>query len=238
MELVISNCLVNIQPGVVNCIMGTNLSNEEIIRIKKNNNHKLDIGIVVQPPNEQIFYYNVKRHLSYIISGDKECNDNVCTKIIEALKMVGLDSKYLNRTFKSLSRSEVYKIALASSLIKNPKIIILDNPFINMDAKNKRKIIQILKTIKKRYKKTIVIISNDSDIALEVSDYLFLVYDNNVVYEENKYNFFDNDKLLSKYNISLPKIIEFEKIVYSKKGKNIGYRDSINDLIKDIFFYK
>lgn len=237
MEIVISNNKVNIQPGIINCIMGLNLSTQELINIKKDNDYRLDIEIVVQPPKEQIFYYNVKRHLSFVLNGDKNFDEQKSKKIFDALKIVGLNSNFLNRTIKSLSTTELYKVALASILIKNPKIIILDNPFANLDLNNKKVLLQIIRTIKLRYKKTVIIISNDSDIVHEISDYIFLIGDNNIV-EGNKYNIFDKEDLLIKCNISLPKIIEFEKLVYLKKGKKIGYRDNINDLIKDIYFYK
>ena len=261
MEIVISNNKVNIQPGIINCIMGLNLSTQELINIKKDNDYRLDIEIVVQPPKEQIFYYNVKRHLSFVLNGDKNFDEQKSKKIFDALKIVGLNSNFLNRTIKSLSTTELYKVSLASILIKNPKIIILDNPFANLDLNNKKVLLQIIRTIKLRYKKTVIIISNDSDIVHEISD-SFLDYSMSVITsraipdlrdglkpvhrrilwsmleEGNKYNIFDKEDLLIKCNISLPKIIEFEKLVYLKKGKKIGYRDNINDLIKDIYFYK
>lgn len=238
MEIVISNCNFNIQPGMVNSIMGFNLNIQEILNIKKCNDYRLQIGVVVEPPIEQMFYYNVKRHLSFIACGDKNFNESQSKKIIDSLKMVGLTPDFLNRKIKTLSQSELYKVALASSLINNPKIIVFDNPFVNLDDNNKKKFIQLIRTIKNRYKKTIIIISNQSDDLHEISDYLFLVDNNKVILEGNKYVFYDQDDILKKQYISLPKIMKFEKMVYNKKGKKIGYRDNINDLIKDIYFHK
>lgn len=238
MEIVISKCNFNIQPGMVNCIMGFNINIQEILNIKKNNDYRMQIEMVVQPPTEQIFYYNVKRHLSFVACGDKNFNESQSKKIIDSLKMVGLTPDFLNRKIKSLSESELYKVTLAAVLIKNPKIIVFDNPFINLDDNNKRKFIQLIRTIKNRYKKTIIILSNQSDDILEISDYLFLVDNNKVILEGGKYTFYNQDEILNKYKISIPKIIEFEQKVFVKTGKKIGYRDNINDLIKDIYFYK
>ena len=62
---------------------------------------------------------------------------------------------------------------------------------------------------------------------------LSLLYNGKIVLEGTKYDIFKKD--LSKYKLSIPKIIEFEKLTYSKKNIRLGYRDEINDLIKDIY---
>ena len=42
---------------------------------------------------------------------------------------------------------------------------------------------------------------------------------------------------IEKYGVKKPKIIEFEELVYKEKNIKIGYRDDINDLMKDVYRY-
>ena len=90
--------------------------------------------------------------------------------------------------------------------------------------------------MKIRYGKTIVIASKDTDVIFRLSDKVILVNKGRVVKEGDKYDILTDTYLLKKCNLKVPKLIEFSNLV-SEKGVNIGYRDDINDLAKDIYRY-
>lgn len=240
MDLTDNKYNLNIKKGLINCVIGKNGSGKSKILndIIKANKYRLDIGIVSQIPEDQVFYMDVKGHLSYQLKQFNYSSEQVNKKIIDSLKLVELSLDYLNKLIKDLSSSELYKIVLASVLMTNPKILILDSPFISMDTKSEKNLIKIIRTIKRRYNKTIVIFSNNSDLVHSIADYVFVVNDGKIVLEGNKYNVFKNHEVLNKCHIMLPKIMFFEELVFKKKGINMGYRDNINDLLKDIYYYK
>lgn len=231
MELIFSNYRFNIKNNCINCIMGNGIILEQLEDACKNINN---IEIIIHPVINSIIYSSVKEELINAFNLSTH-HDN--KKIIDSLKIVGLEKKYLNKKINELSSSELYLIKLACILLKNPKIIILDNPNIYLDLINRNNFIKIIRTIKKRYNKTIIIFSNNSNFVHSICDYLILINNKKIIKEGNKYEIFKDEKLLKKNQIKTPTIIELEKKIMNKKNINISLRDNINDLIKDICYF-
>lgn len=205
-----------------------NIKEKELVNIRKN------IGLVFQNPEEQFFCETVKKELEFgmnIFKYDKKTREK---RIKDSLTMVGLPEEYLNRNPMSLSRSDMRKLSIACVLALNSKIILLDEPTINLDDLNKKVLIDLLKRLKRKYHKTIIITSHDMNFILKTADYIYVINNGEKVLEGNKYDVFKNEELL-KYNILPPKIIEFSNIVRNTKNIKLEYRDDINDLMKDIY---
>lgn len=156
-------------------------------------------------------------------------------KCIDSLIMVGLTEEYLDRKINTLSTSELSKIIIASTLIQNKKILVFNNPTIGLTNKDKNKFIKILRMLKNKYNKTIVIASNDVDWLFSFVDYYYLLDRDKIIYEAERYEFYNNKQILKDYKISLPRICQFKNMVYNKMGIKLMNRNDINDLIKDIY---
>ena len=214
---------------------GTVKINDYIIERKNKSLDKVrpQIGIVYQNPETQFFMNTVKEEISFALTNyehkDKE------KKIKEALKQVGLNNEYLNRNPFELSASEQKLLSLAISLAFNPQIILLDSPFKNLDNNKKNQLINLLKMLKYRYKKTIIIADNDTDSLFKLADKVFIINKGKIIKEGTKEETIGNYELLRRYDINIPKTVNFSYIVKEKTGKHIGIRDEINDLIKDVY---
>ena len=204
-------------------------------KIKNINNLRYKIGLVFQVPEEQFFCKTVKEEIEFGMKYFNKSVKSIQKHISDALIMMELDDSYLNRNPFTLSSGEMRKVAIASVLAFNPKVIILDEPTIGLDNKSKENLIKIIKLLKNRYKKTIIVVSNDADLLLKISDHVILLDKGKIVLEGNKYDVFKQD--IEKYSLKRPKIIEFEQLVLEQKGIKIGYRDDINDLMKDVYRY-
>ena len=80
-------------------------------------------------------------------------------------------------------------------------------------------------------------ISHDIDFVHVLSDYIYVLDNKSIYMEGKKYDVFKKQSQLENIEIKVPKMIEFSNLVKDTKGIKIGYRDNINDLIKDIYRY-
>lgn len=207
---------------------------KETRKIRDVNQLRYKIGLVFQFPEEQFFCKTVEEEIKF---GLNYFNHNVVSidkHVSDALTMVGLDNSYLDKNPFNLSSGEMRKVAIASILAFNPKVVILDEPTIGLDNKSKENLIKIIRLLKNRYNKTVIIVSQDVEFLHKIVNYLFVLDQGRIVLEGNKYDVFTNP-IMNDLEIEIPKIIEFEKLVRKTKNVRLEYRDNINDLMKDVY---
>lgn len=203
-------------------------------KIKNIDSLRSKIGLVFQFPEEQFFKHTVYDEVGVAIDRLNYKKDQKEKRIIEALKMVGLNEAYLTRNPFSLSNGEKRKIAIASVLVYNPQVILLDEPTVGLDQESIKSFVKLLSTLKNKYNKTIVVASHDIEFVHLIADHI-IVLNNKIVTEGDKYTIFKDEKKLNSLGIRVPKIMEFINKVYLKKKIRLRNRDKINDLIKDIY---
>lgn len=182
---------------------------------------------------DNFLYSTIGEELYLILKLNK--NNNINKRILDSLKMAGLNSSYINRNIYSLSYSEQKKALFALSISINPQCIILDEPFEGLDKSTIDNIIKIIRLMKIKYKKTVIIFSKDADIMHRICDEIVLIKKGELIGIGDSYSIFSDNKLMKLCDLSVPKVIKFSQIVKKKKHKDIGYRKDIDDLIKDIY---
>lgn len=160
-------------------------------------------------------------------------SNSYLSKIESILSLVGLDNTYLNKEIKNLSTSETYLLNLSLNLIIDPDIIILELSN-DLDKNNKLLIKNILLDLKRKYKKTIIIISNDINILYELTDYLIIFKDNKMVINDKTNIVFNDKEFLNNNNIELPDLVLFSNKARNYNIKLKNYKD-IKDLIKEVY---
>lgn len=211
------------------------IGNYDLFKRKfKFNKFRYDVGLVYQFPEKQFFCNTVGEEVAFSQKVFEPKNRNIKNKVIKVLKMVGLDESYLNRSPFSLNGGEKRRVAIASVLISNPKLLIMDEPTIGLDNNSKKRLMKLLVNLKRMHAKTIIIVTHDVDMLYEITDNIIVLNDGKVIKEGDKLSVFSDVEMLDKNNTPVPNIIRLEKMIYDKTGIDLGYRPDMNSLIRGI----
>mgnify|MGYP004555763367 FL=1 len=202
-------------------------------RIKNINKLRMNIGYVKSDVDKMLFNKTVKDELSFGVKYFKYKINKQEIRVKEALKLVNLDEEYLNKNVNDLTFEEKKKVSLASVLIFNPSLIILEDITIGLSNKEKDNLLKLLNTLKSKYKKTIILISKDTDFCYRVTDKVFIIDHGRVVFNGDR-NVLIHDKMLTFYDLETPNIVKFINAA-NKKNKNLTYTTNILDLIKEVY---
>lgn len=208
---------------------------------KKNfnfNKFRYDVGLVYQFPEKQFFCNTVGEEIAFSQKLFEPKNKNIKNKVIKVLKMVGLDETYMNRNPFSLNGGEKRRVAIASVLISNPKLLIMDEPTIGLDNNSKKRLMKLLCTLKTKFSKTIIIVTHDVDMLYEIVDNVVVLNKGEVVKDGNKITVFSDVEFLDKNKTPVPNVVRVEKIIYDKTGIDLGYQPNMNSLVRSIVKFK
>ena len=100
------------------------------------------------------------------------------------LKKVGLDSRKDHRPTE-LSGGEQQRVAIARSLINQPKILLADEPTGNLDTKTSHQIIRTLSNLNKEQGLTVIMISHEEPLLGEFADEVIHLCDGKVVHYDS-----------------------------------------------------
>lgn len=225
-------CGINI-PSSGKIMIGDIVINKKNIFDEKQLKNK--IGYIAQNSESQLFNKTVREELTYSLKflGKVALE----SKILEVLNLVGLDETYIDANPLLLSNGEMRKLSIASTLILDTDIIIFDEPTKGLDSKSINNLKRLIKNLKNNFGKTVIVISRDVEFIHAICDEVIIMNAGKVLVFGNKYDVFKSVDLLKNYNLPIPKMIEFSTVVLDKKNIKIGYRDEINDLLKDIYRY-
>ena len=225
MAIILKNVILKDSQSIVlksNTIIGVMGDNYEILLQKMKGNS------IAKILKDDFLSENVLENIK--LCYNKENLDEVLETFFKELD---LDRNILNKDIKELSSSEEKIVKYLILFIKNPKIIIIDEPFDDLDFGMRKRLISLFKKIVYKTGKTIIIGSVDSNLIYSLCKNILLFCNDSYVYGDTM-KIMTNIDILEKYNITIPDIVGFTNLVHDK-GKNIEYSNDIRDLIKDVY---
>jgi iron(III) transport system ATP-binding protein len=131
--------------------------------------HRRDIGMVFQDyavwPHMTVFD-NVAFPLRV---GKRQSSSSIKEKVHEALELVNMD-EFAERQATQLSGGQQQRLSLARALVRQPKVLLLDEPLSNLDAKLREQMRKELRMLQRRIKVTTIFVTHDQVEALSMSN--------------------------------------------------------------------
>jgi energy-coupling factor transport system ATP-binding protein len=160
--------------------------------------------------------------------------DIVKQRINWALNLLGL-SQYRKTSPFLLSGGERKRVALASVLAWNPKTLILDEPTIGQDHRQKENLRQFIVQMQTQ-KKTVVIVTHDVEFVAECNPRVILMKEGKIIADGEGTEILTNQEILNQSSIVLPQIAQvFHKLSHFGLPKNvIDLYEAKNILLKTL----
>ncbi|MHA4987615.1 energy-coupling factor ABC transporter ATP-binding protein [Cetobacterium somerae] len=187
---------------------------ESLFQCRKN------IGIVFQNPDEQLVTDIVEEEIAFSMENYGYSSDFMKRKVEKLLKEIDFFEKK-NEKISKLSGGEKQRVCIASSLVLDPKILILDEGTAMLDPENRKIILDILRNLSNKGMTVILVTHHLNEI--EFCD--------EVIYlEKNKINFNGPKKLFMSFlvkneidqGIELPLMFKVARSIYLRTKKDVS----------------
>ncbi len=178
------------------------------------------VGIVFQNPVNQLVAMNVEHEIPFGMENLGIDPKEIGKKIKEVVKITEIEH-LLERAPFEISGGEKQRVAIASVLVLDPKILILDEPTANLDPFFAQKIIRMLKRIQEQKNISIIISEHRMDLLVPLVDDIILMENGKLIAYDDK-NVIMNSELFHKLHINKPKIyslfsrLEKKQLQYDK----------------------
>ena len=103
-------------------------------------------------------------------------------RLNELLHLLALEDRK-NNLPNQLSGGQQQRVSIGRALMNAPEIVLADEPTGNLDSKNSREIVELLKLSNRKYNQTLIVITHDEQIALQ-ADRVIAIEDGRIVKDE------------------------------------------------------
>lgn len=152
------------------------------------------IGIVMQNPNQMISKAMIYDEVALGLAVRGVSEDEIKERVYETLKICGL-YPFRNWPISALSFGQKKRVTIASILVMNPQIMILDEPTAGQDYRHYTEIMEFLKRVNEEFGTTIIMITHDMHLMLEYTDRALVIADGQMIADDTPANILTNGQI-------------------------------------------
>lgn len=164
------------------------------------------IGIVMQNPNQMISKTMIFDEVALGLKVRGVPEEEIKNRVFETLKICGL-YEFRNWPISALSFGQKKRVTIASILVLNPEVIILDEPTAGQDFKHYTEIMEFLKELNKKGV-TIVMITHDMHLMLEYTNRAIVLSNGLKLADDIAANVLTDEEVINKANLKETSLYE------------------------------
>lgn len=117
---------------------------------------------------------NITFPLENLRGKEKLTRDEMTKRAMDAAELVQI-TDYMNRKPSELSGGQQQRVAIARALVKLPKVLLLDEPLSNLDARLRLQTREEIRRIQRETKITTIFVTHDQEEAMSISDHIVVM---------------------------------------------------------------
>lgn len=178
---------------------GEPLTEERLRNEAFNLDFRRQVGLVFQNPDAQLFNPTVLDEVAFGPLQLRWQREELLRRVDETLEMLGiLDLK--ERPPHRLSGGEKKKVALASILVVDPQVLLLDEPTAMLDPKSQSELVDQVQGWKSS-SKTVIIATHQLELLEDIADAVYVLQSGNVIASGTPAEILSDQELLAKANL-------------------------------------
>ncbi|KGH82323.1 heme ABC transporter ATP-binding protein [Oenococcus oeni] len=159
------------------------------------------IGYVLQNPNQMISQNIVFDEVAYGLKLREFNPEEIKTRVRRVLKISGLDSMR-HWPVSALSFGQKKRVTIASVLVLEPQILLLDEPTAGQDYLNYRSIMNFVASLNREHHTSIIVITHDMHLMLEYADRALALVDGKILADDRPAVLLSNLELLKEASLA------------------------------------
>lgn len=159
------------------------------------------VGFILQNPNAMISKTMIFDEVAFGLRVRGVAEDVIKKKVHDALEICGLYS-FRKWPISALSYGQRRRVTIASILVLDPEVIIMDEPTAGQDFHHYTKMMEFIRKINKEYDLTILMISHDMHLIEEYTDRALVIGDKKILADTTPAELFSQSELIDRANLA------------------------------------
>ncbi|MCI4438709.1 ABC transporter ATP-binding protein [archaeon] len=155
------------------------------------------VSMIFQNPEKQFFAETVREELSFGLKNRGLREEEIKKKVEEVAKKFGL-FEYLDKSPFDLSGGEKRRLSIASIIILDPEVLIVDEPTAGLDFQYRNLMVSIIRGFLETRNKSLVVATHDIDFGLRIANKAAVINEGKLVWSGNVVSLLREEEIFSK----------------------------------------